>query len=240
MVVRVQAVTDGVGVAGVRAAAGHRHPDDDHRRAGHHGEPGQGPHCRWHHGHRRAVRLAHPAPQGVRDEQQQHRHHEVDADDRGMQLGTDGDPTDHRLCHDAEHDRQRQRHRTASPGTVCQGGQQGGARDQHQHEREQPVAELDRSVHAHLGGGGVRLVGAPGPGGTAQAGRGQPHRPAGDDDRGVRDDVGERQAAQQGAGDRGAVGSLHEANPTQRSCHRSGDSARAVVRITGVTFAGPD
>ena len=62
------------------------------------------------------------------------------------------------------------------------GGDEGGDRDGGEHEGEHPVAELDRLVHVERAVRRKRLVGAARPGGAAEAGAGEPHRAAGDDD----------------------------------------------------------
>ena len=186
---RVELVARRAGVAGVRARAGHHGaqvhggPRQRERRPrGGTGPDGGG-----------AVDEGHARPAGAalggdaHDEQGRHGHH-----DRGHDEVTGHPPrVQMRQDHDAAHeglrgDAGQQAHgepegAPVGAAQVPQGQEHGGG-DDHQDERQRPVAELDVAVDAHLRGVGEGLGRALGPRGAAQAGTGEAHGAAGDDD----------------------------------------------------------
>ena len=141
-------------------------------------------------------------------EQCGHGHHdggddEVPGHPPRVELGEHHDAADDRLRGDAGQQAHGEPERAPVGAAQAPQGQEHGRGDDHQHEGERAVAELDVAVDAHLGRVGERLRGALRPGGAAQAGAGQADGAAGHDDA----DLGGQGCHRQGEGaPRDAVG----------------------------------
>ena len=199
---RVEPRAPGVGVAGVRPAARHDDAEHDDGHAHQRQDPGERPQRGGHGRTAPAGTVDRAAPEGVRHGEHADRGEEVEADDPRVEVGQHGDPTDHALHgDDQEHTERQEQQRpgvaVARAAVVAPGRDQGREGDRADHPAEHAVGELDDAVDAHLPVGDVGRVGAAGPRRAPEAGSGQPDGPAGDDDRDVGDDGGERQAPEQ-------------------------------------------
>ncbi len=184
--VRVEAVARRIGVARVRAAAGHDGAEVDHDPQDdvHRDDPAGGSAGRVR--PRRTPRTAeHEQDRGG---DQQHRQDQVQRHDPRVEVGQHADAADDGLERHAEHDDQGEaallpRRGGPAPDRDVQADDHGD-----EDVRQHPVAELDDTVAAQLAVRRERLVGALGPRRAAETGAGQAYEAAGQDDHGVGDD----------------------------------------------------
>ena len=193
----------------MRPGTGHDGAEHQHQQAHRHGAEGQGSHRRWSQFHQRGIAgFASAVHQHHTAGDDGHRQQEMGRHSCGVQAGEHSD-----AAKDGLHDRADQRDggqrddggawgttgclRALSPG---QGTSQRSDGKNAQDERQQSVAELHVLVPG-LGlvlGGHERPWRALRPCGAAQARSGQAHQSAGDDDAGLRDEVGHEDPPQPG------------------------------------------
>ena len=166
---RVQPVAAGRWIAGVGSAAGDDRADGEGRGHQHEQPGGQATELRGDQPDGRGVALAGALVQHDRDGDQGHRQQQVQPDGPRVEAGQDGDPAEPGLGGDAQgaHDRKAPHagtHRSLPPH-----GHQRGDDHREQHEGQQPVGELDDAVDGVLRGRRDGGLGAPRPGGAAQA-----------------------------------------------------------------------
>ena len=191
---RVEARAGGLGVAGVRPAAGDDGAEHEHG-GGHGGDQDPGGADRGRRGPaRRDVTGA--LPEHVRQGDQQHRGEEVRHHRPRVERHPHGDAAEDALPGDAGHHRHGGLQQPGHAVTLPPRGEQRDDGDDAEHERQGPVAELDDAVVAHRPGRHVGLVGAARPRRAAQPRPGQPDEAAGADDPDVGDQRRERRPAQ--------------------------------------------
>ncbi len=137
------------------------------------------------------------------------------------------DAAEHGVAHDHPELRPAEPGEAAAPGLGGAGGDDRPSDRRAQDVGEHPVAELDGAVEAHLAGRRQAVVGALGPGGAAEAGTGQPHGTAGDDDDDGHDDGRHRRTADGPGGRRPALGDEEERVPHGLSDFGSGQLGHA-------------
>ena len=211
---RVEPVARRLGVAGMGPGARDDRAEVEHHPAGGQRRPGE---RAWQGRCRAAVGTAQLVDQRDADHDHRHRQQEVARDDPRVEVGQDGDATDHRLQGDPQPDDERQPGRAAVRGSERREEAQHG--DRGQGEGQHPVAELDDAVDAELAVGDVRRVGAARPRRAAEPRAGQANRGAGDDDADVGDEVGQRERPEV------------PGEPVEHGVHHSHLNVRAVSRV---------
>lgn len=205
---RVQTGTPGVRVTRVRAAAGDDGAQDEHRTGDGDQAADQPAQRRCHQRPARCVTLAGAHKERHRRGDDGHREAEVRGDQPRVQVGEHGEPAQHRLGDDAQHQRSRPTQQRPATRAAAQHGQH--RHDDHRRERkgQHPVGELDQTVQAMDTGHDVATVTALRPGGAAQSRAGQPHQGAGHHDHRIGDHRGQRRP---GDGTRGDPDPAHDA-----------------------------
>ena len=174
----VEAVAGGAAVAGVRPGSRCHDAEQHGDEHGSRGEVGQ------HAEHRgsRVNRRPRPVVDAVDEHRGERDEHdaceEVEADHVGVEVGEHGDSAENRLQDDAEAGDEGENEEVAALTAQPHDEQEGDDGDDLDDEEQQPVAELDDAVDAHLGRGDEGAVGALRPGGASEPGGGETHCPA--------------------------------------------------------------